>query len=97
MLREITYSVFSAYICEVKRDEWQCLLRTMRTNELRDLLRIIWRNMHGKWYGKLCYKNDIRKYVIIRETGLYQGYCGFPKGRIIYLNYLWRTYRWTVF
>ena len=28
------------------------------------------------------YENEIRKYVIIRETGLYQGYCGFPKGHM---------------
>ena len=28
------------------------------------------------------YENGIRKYVIIRETGIYQGYCGFPKGHM---------------
>lgn len=28
------------------------------------------------------YENEIRKYIIIRETGLYQGYCGFPKGHM---------------
>ena len=28
------------------------------------------------------HENGIRKYVIIRETGIYQGYCGFPKGHM---------------
>ena len=28
------------------------------------------------------YENGIRKYVIIRETGIYQGHCGFPKGHM---------------
>ena len=28
------------------------------------------------------YENGIRKYVIIRETGINQGYCGFPKGHM---------------
>ena len=28
------------------------------------------------------YVNGIRKYVITRGTGLYQGYCGFPKGHM---------------
>ena len=28
------------------------------------------------------YEDGIRKYVIIRGTGIYQGFCGFPKGHI---------------
>ncbi len=28
------------------------------------------------------YENGIRKYVIIREAGIYQGHCGFPKGHM---------------
>ena len=28
------------------------------------------------------YVNDVRKYVIIRGTGAYQAYCGFPKGHM---------------
>jgi len=28
------------------------------------------------------YENGIRKYVILRGTGIYQGYCGFPKGHV---------------
>ncbi len=27
-------------------------------------------------------ENGIRKYVIIRGTGMYQGFCGFPKGHM---------------
>ena len=27
-------------------------------------------------------ENGIRKYVIIRGTGIYQGFCGFPKGHM---------------
>ena len=28
------------------------------------------------------YEDRIRKYVIIRGTGMYQGFCGFPKGHM---------------
>ena len=28
------------------------------------------------------YKNGIRKYVIIRGTGIYKEFCGFPKGHM---------------
>ena len=28
------------------------------------------------------YEDGIRKYVIIRGTGMYQGFCGFPKGHM---------------
>ena len=28
------------------------------------------------------YENGVRKYVIIRGYGIYQGYCGFPKGHV---------------
>ena len=28
------------------------------------------------------YEEGSRKYVIIRETGIYQGFCGFPKGHM---------------
>ena len=34
--------------------------------------------------GAIVYthENGIRKYVIIRGTGMYQGFCGFPKGHM---------------
>ena len=28
------------------------------------------------------YENNVRKYVILRGVGMYQGYCGFPKGHM---------------
>ena len=27
-------------------------------------------------------ENNVRKYVIIRGVGMYQGFCGFPKGHM---------------
>ena len=34
--------------------------------------------------GAIVYtqENGVRKYVIIRGTGMYQGFCGFPKGHM---------------